>query len=510
MTDPMQAPPAGAPDATTPTPTNEQQDVGCPGEFVRWSAFGASYPDTVCAYSLIWPEGEHPGAVLCDADNDLRSGDVPCPAHDPEGFAEWADDPDAARRVLAREADEAPLAAVSAAAPDCGCGHPASFHTPHCYDACGCETFHTAAAPDERPVNLRADSGWLVEVHERCTCGGSGTPSPAHQPGCGLVPLVPLADIEGLNPAADLVSALREHASEALVYVGEPGYSAYSLRQESWAFNVVADWIEENGAALAARPAPVVSGADVDGLSVAIRTWHDATFPGKTNTAVALKMAEEAGEVAGAQTRCDEIADGHRTGEPTAAREHLAKELGDLAIVWLTLCARHDLAPETVVRDRWATIQNRRWTTAEPDAATPVGTKRPCARAGFEEMWDGDRWVPICLDCGDEAAYCDGTRHRTVADAPAAEPGHEFVGVAGHPDDDECTYRADGTDLTYCGLTKAEHDAPAAEAVPIPDCPAVNERRGVRCERPAGHSGRHESEECAWPFPAADDEGARA
>lgn len=265
-----------------------------------------------------------------------------------------------------------------------------------------------------------------------------------------------------------------------------------------------------DAAALAARPAPVVSGADVDGLSVAIRTWHDATFPGKTNTAVALKMAEEAGEVAGAQTRCDEIADGHRTGEPTAAREHLAKELGDLAIVWLTLCARHDLAPETVVRDRWATIQNRRWTTAEPDAATPVGTKRPCARAGFEEMWDGDRWVPICLDCGDEAAYCDGTRHRTVADAPAAEPGHEFVGVAGHPDDDECTYRADGTDLTYCGLTKAEHDAPAAEAVPIPDCPAVNERRGVRCERPAGHSGRHESEECAWPFPAADDEGARA
>lgn len=94
----------------TPTPTDTRQE--CPGEFVRWSAFGASYPDTVCAYSLIWPEGEHPGAVLCDADNDLRPGDVPCPAHDPEGFAEWADDPTAARRVLAREA------AVSA--PDLG------------------------------------------------------------------------------------------------------------------------------------------------------------------------------------------------------------------------------------------------------------------------------------------------------------------------------------------------------------------------------------------------------
>lgn len=37
-----------------------------------------------------------------------------------------------------------------------------------------------------------------------------------------------------------------------------------------------------------------------------------------------------------------------------------------------------------------------------------VGSKRPCTRDGFEEMWDGERWVPICLVCGDEAAYCDG------------------------------------------------------------------------------------------------------
>lgn len=94
-------------------------------------------------------------------------------------------------------------------------------------------------------VGLRATAGWLAEVHEHCTCGGSGVVSPAHQPGCGLVPVAPLANIEGLDRDADLVAALREHASEALVWAGEPGYSAYSLRQESWAFNVVADWIEE-------------------------------------------------------------------------------------------------------------------------------------------------------------------------------------------------------------------------------------------------------------------------
>lgn len=28
---------------------------------------------------------------------------------------------------------------------------------------------------------------------------------------------------------------------------------------------------------------------------------------------------------------------------------------------------------------------------------------------------------------------------------------HDFQPVAGHPDDDECTYRSDGTDATYCG-----------------------------------------------------------
>ena len=49
------------------------------------------------------------------------------------------------------------------------------------------------------------------------------------------------------------------------------------------------------------------------------------------------------------------------------------------------------------------------------------------------------------------------------ADTPVSEPDHEFIGVAGHPDDDECTHRADGTDATYCGLTRAEHDAPAAD-----------------------------------------------
>jgi len=54
--------------------------------------------------------------------------------------------------------------------------------------------------------------------------------------------------------------------------------------------------------------------------------------------------------------------------------------------------------------------------------------------------------------------------------APSVRPDtttdHAFLPVAGHPDDDECTHRADGTDATYCGRTEAEHDDTAADEQP--------------------------------------------
>jgi hypothetical protein len=43
------------------------------------------------------------------------------------------------------------------------------------------------------------------------------------------------------------------------------------------------------------------------------------------------------------------------------------------------------------------------------------------------------------------------------ATARALDLGHGFLPVNGHPDDDECTFRNDGTDLTYCGEPKASH-----------------------------------------------------
>lgn len=61
----------------------------CPGWLV-WSAFGARYPDTACSRSLDWNPGDDPGwGVLCDADDDLRPKDVPCPWHEPVSFTDY-------------------------------------------------------------------------------------------------------------------------------------------------------------------------------------------------------------------------------------------------------------------------------------------------------------------------------------------------------------------------------------------------------------------------------------
>lgn len=45
---------------------------------------------------------------------------------------------------------------------------------------------------------------------------------------------------------------------------------------------------------------------------------------------------------------------------------------------------------------------------------------------------------------------------------------HEFRPVAGHPDDDECTHRADGTDLTYCGEPRDRHATPTPDPTAEP------------------------------------------
>lgn len=79
----------------------------------------------------------------------------------------------------------------------------------------------------------------------------------------------------------------------------------------------------------------------------------------------------------------------------------------------------------------------------------------------------------------DKAIEHDRTADAPAAASPGAQPDearidHLYEGVAGHPDDDECTHRSDGTDETYCGRPEAEHadfqDAMVARitAAPVP------------------------------------------
>lgn len=76
-------------------------------------------------------------------------------------------------------------------------------------------------------------------------------------------------------------------------------------------------------------------------------------------------------------------------------------------------------------------------------------------------------------------AEYEARRRPEPAPAPVAADltaplGHAFVPVAGHPDDDECTHRSDGTDATYCGRTAADH-----EPVLEPDSDPGWDRKGI-------------------------------
>jgi hypothetical protein len=70
---------------------------------------------------------------------------------------------------------------------------------------------------------------------------------------------------------------------------------------------------------------------------------------------------------------------------------------------------------------------------------------------------------PLLAPAGGETVTVDEAMRisREVAEAVLAAPDHEFRSVNGLPDDDECTYRSDGTDATYCGRPARDHEPPA-------------------------------------------------
>lgn len=78
----------------------------------------------------------------------------------------------------------------------------------------------------------------------------------------------------------------------------------------------------------------------------------------------------------------------------------------------------------------------------------------------FVDAWGRDSWAAAhtAVVVGPEIG--GHTVRRGRADGPGEfveDPDHPFLPVAGHPDDDECTHRGDGTDDTYCGRPEEDH-----------------------------------------------------
>lgn len=87
-------------------------------------------------------------------------------------------------------------------------------------------------------------------------------------------------------------------------------------------------------------------------LGEQVAAWHAGRYPTATAKDVALKLAEEAGEVCGAVVERD---------HPSLHRDAraLADELGDVIIACAALAARAGLDLDTVVHNRWQTVRAR-------------------------------------------------------------------------------------------------------------------------------------------------------
>lgn len=72
---------------------------------------------------------------------------------------------------------------------------------------------------------------------------------------------------------------------------------------------------------------------------------------------------------------------------------------------------------------------------------------------------------------------------RVMTDGEMKITDHIYQGVMGHPDDDECTHRADGTDETYCGRSRHQHADPGDGRPPKRFDGLTREVRGQALQR---------------------------
>jgi NTP pyrophosphatase (non-canonical NTP hydrolase) len=90
-------------------------------------------------------------------------------------------------------------------------------------------------------------------------------------------------------------------------------------------------------------------------IQKAVVEWHDREWntPRKSTVDIALKLCEEAGEVAGAVTKLREC----RVGASTA---NIRDEIGDVLIVLEVLTARLGTTVGQCLEARWLTVRERK------------------------------------------------------------------------------------------------------------------------------------------------------
>lgn len=109
-------------------------------------------------------------------------------------------------------------------------------------------------------------------------------------------------------------------------------------------------------------------------------------------------------------------------------------------------------------------------TAAEQAAQPQIGTRTLCQHpgcgrpielvppAGPPDPVDHPVWAHVLF-----GTWVGPDHEATAVEQPEPSTDHDFLPVAGHPDDDECTHRSDGTDATYCGLPATDHEPSPGE-----------------------------------------------
>jgi NTP pyrophosphatase (non-canonical NTP hydrolase) len=99
----------------------------------------------------------------------------------------------------------------------------------------------------------------------------------------------------------------------------------------------------------------MISEFDFDRFQLEVRDWHTKNYRRETNDQSVMSICEEAGEVCRAQLKQS----GNLRGTWDYWQAEKAKELGDVMIAVINVCARNGFSWNDVLLQRWDIISHR-------------------------------------------------------------------------------------------------------------------------------------------------------